>query len=629
MKLLRSITIAAAVFFAASGIARADVIPFADPFILAEDGVYYMYGTSSDNGIAVVVSKDLETWYVPGGKDIHFALNAEDSYGSKWFWAPEVYHIGEFYYMFYSAEEHVCIARGKSPLGPFRQDEKKPVFDEKGIDCTLFMDSDGTPYMFWVRFNNGNEIWSARLESDLMHARKGTESFCVRMSQDWEKKWPAVNEGPEVVLRDGRYYLTYSANSYESQDYAVGYATADRIGGQWKKYRKNPILRRPGSLVGTGHHAFFRDFDGRDRIVFHSHRDSGHVHPRIIHIGEWEINRRGILSVNEKDLMTPSLSREEALFANPVIPSDWPDPTIWESDGVYYSVATGVRAVCSSTDLVNWSSLPGPVLSDSAMAAARNIGAHFWAPDVIRIGDRWMLYLTCYNSAADCGIAAFSSDCASGPFEYAGLITHSRETGIFDTIDPEVVLDDSTGRLWLFFGSVGMVHRVELNPDGTTLAPDAGYVHVAGLKIDRDRTRAKVFEGSYLHRHGGFWYLFVSSGYYYDNSYTLKVGRSPSLDGIFLDREGRAMTDGNATVVLSGEGGDNFYGPGHNGEIFTDRSGQDYMFYHCHRRASGSASRFMMLQRLCWDEDGWPYFETGKPVGWDTVPELKSKTNNQ
>lgn len=623
MNLLKSLLIAAtAAFLMASGVARADVIPFADPFILAEDGVYYMYGTSSDKGIAVVVSDDLETWYVPGGKDIHFALNADDSFGSKWFWAPEVFHIGKYYYMYYSAEEHVCVARGNSPLGPFCQDEKNPIIEEKGIDGSLFIDSDGTPYLFWVRFNQGNEIWSAELESDLMHLKKGTESFCISMSQDWEKVWPSVNEGPEVLLKDGKYYLTYSANSYESQDYAIGYATADKIGGEWKKYKKNPVLRRPGTLVGTGHHAFFRDFDGKDRIVFHSHRDREHINPRIIHIGEWKINRRGILSINEKKIMTPSLNRGKAVFTNPVMPVDWPDPTIWEEDGVFYTVATGVGAICSSTDLINWSRVPGPVLSDGARTAASAIGKHFWAPDVVKIGGRWMLYLTCYNSASDCGIAAFSSDSASGPFEYVGLVTHSRETGIQDTIDPEVVFDDNTGKLWLFFGSIGKVHRVELAPDGTSLAPGAEYVHVAGLPVDRDGNRAKVFEGSYLHRHGAFWYLFVSSGYYADSSYTLKVGRSRSLDGVFLDREGNPMTEGSATVVLSSDDNGNFYGPGHNGEIVTDLLGQDYMFYHCHRRASGTGSRFMMLQRLYWDEEGWPYFGTGKPLRWDSAPKI-------
>lgn len=45
------------------------------------------------------------------------ALNKEDSYGDKWFWAPEVYYVEEDkqFYMFYSVEEHVCVATSDSP----------------------------------------------------------------------------------------------------------------------------------------------------------------------------------------------------------------------------------------------------------------------------------------------------------------------------------------------------------------------------------------------------------------------------------------------------------------------------------------------------------------------------------
>ena len=38
---------------------RAETVPLADPFILYEDGMYYMYGTGSDLGIPVVVSRDM------------------------------------------------------------------------------------------------------------------------------------------------------------------------------------------------------------------------------------------------------------------------------------------------------------------------------------------------------------------------------------------------------------------------------------------------------------------------------------------------------------------------------------------------------------------------------------------
>ena len=55
--------------------AQENRIPFADPYILEADGIYYMYGTSYDDGIGVVMSTDLKNWTVPGGTERHVALS--------------------------------------------------------------------------------------------------------------------------------------------------------------------------------------------------------------------------------------------------------------------------------------------------------------------------------------------------------------------------------------------------------------------------------------------------------------------------------------------------------------------------------------------------------------------------
>lgn len=281
-------------------------VPFADPFILVDGGTYYLYGTHSDSGICVLTSKDMKTWEWPSGKGGYLALSKENSFGEKWFWAPEVYKRGDKYYMYYSAQEHICVAVADSPLGPFVQAEKKPMLDESGIDDSIFTDDDGKEYVFWVRFNHGNEIWQAELEPDHTTIRKETMKLCVRMSQDWEKIWPAVNEGPEILKHKGKYYLTYSANSYESQDYGIGYAVSSSIDGPWEKYEGNPIFRRPGDLLGVGHHAFFTDLKGKKRVVFHSHNSSTRIHPRLLHITTYKFGAGGRMKISDK-YFTPEL----------------------------------------------------------------------------------------------------------------------------------------------------------------------------------------------------------------------------------------------------------------------------------------------------------------------------------
>jgi len=106
-------------------------------------------------------------------------------------------------------------------------------------------------------FQRWNNVWVAELENDLMTLKKETMHPCIHVSQSWEEVWPRVNEGPFVIKHNGVYYMTYSANSYESPFYGVGCATATHIMGDWHKYLDNPLLQNPDGLQGVGHSAIF------------------------------------------------------------------------------------------------------------------------------------------------------------------------------------------------------------------------------------------------------------------------------------------------------------------------------------------------------------------------------------
>ncbi len=262
-------------------------VPLGDPFILYYNNMYYAYGTQSDNGIVVYTSADLKTWE----KQSKLALNKEDSYADRWFWAPEIYYIKEKnkFFMYYSADEHVCVATSDSPLGPFKQDVKEPMLDGKAIDNSLFIDEDGKAYMSFVRFVDGNgvsgnSIWLAELANDLKTIKQETLTPSLHVTEAWENVWPRVVEGPFILKHAGKYYMTYSANSYESPFYDVGYATSDSPMGPWTKYEKNPILQKNDGLQGVGHSAMFSDKDGKLKIVFHAHYSDTSIHPRLMYI---------------------------------------------------------------------------------------------------------------------------------------------------------------------------------------------------------------------------------------------------------------------------------------------------------------------------------------------------------
>ncbi len=263
------------------GAAYDNQLLLADPFILEDDGWFYIYGTHAKDGIVVYRSKDLRTWSdLCGNATDKLALHKENVWGEFSFWAPEVYKIDGRYLMTFSTEEHICYAWSDSPCGPFVQTEERSYLEEKGIDSHIFIDEDGKAYMFWVRFSKGNVIWVAEMTPDLQTVKLETAQRLIDVQEGtWEQKMELVAEGPMVIKEGGKYYLTYSCNHFQSQDYAVGYAVADSPMGPYTRYEKNPILHRHCGYVGTGHHALFKTGD-QYYIVYHAHNNKEQVGPR-------------------------------------------------------------------------------------------------------------------------------------------------------------------------------------------------------------------------------------------------------------------------------------------------------------------------------------------------------------
>lgn len=285
---------------ASSAKVESDFLPIADPYVLLYEGKYYAYGTGGTvhgEGFVCFSSEDLKTWKREGQ-----ALRADDSYGTWGFWAPEVYYIEtqKKFYLFYSCEEHICVATADCPQGPFKQVVKKTIWNEKSIDPSLFIDEDGTPYLYFVRFTNGNVIWVAEMKEDLMSIKEETLTQCIQVGESWElsqDKPTKVAEGPSILKKDDVYYLVYSANHFESQNYGVGYATSNTPKGPWKKYEGNPILQRVDGLVGTGHGAPFCTKDGSWKYIFHAHWNGMKVQPRTSYIKDFVISDDGIISM--------------------------------------------------------------------------------------------------------------------------------------------------------------------------------------------------------------------------------------------------------------------------------------------------------------------------------------------
>ena len=281
----------------------------ADPAVLFYQGTYYLYPTNSpdtNNGFKVYTSNNLVNW-----TDRGWALAKANSWGTSRFWAPDVTYYNGLFYMYYCTDERICVATSSSPLGPFVQSVKQPIhLNTPEIDPHLFIDTDGQKYLYFVRFNNGNELYGAKLNADMKTINESTVTFISRASQSWEKSQAApvanINEGPFMLKRNGIYYLTYSANHFQSPDYGVGYQTASSPLGPYTKYAGNPIMRSNTRVHGSAHHCVTTSPDGSEMfIVYHCHNSLTTTDPRKLCI-----DRISFTSSNTLQVVGPTTSAQ-------------------------------------------------------------------------------------------------------------------------------------------------------------------------------------------------------------------------------------------------------------------------------------------------------------------------------
>jgi beta-xylosidase len=254
---------------------RAD---FPDPFVLRARGAYYAYGTNSvfDN-VQTLRSRDLVHW--KRSKDAMPTLASWILRGRTW--APEVLRRRDGRYVLYFTARSVdlgaqCVGRAvaRSPAGSFVRGGSKPLVCQASqggsIDPDPFRDSNGTLYLYWK--NDGNccgkptYIYVQRLTKDGL-ALTGKRTRLVRNDASWEG---TTVEAPTMWKEKGRYFLFYSANAYNTRDYAVGYATCRGPSGPCADSKDNPILSSACRAAGPGHQTVIRDARGRTWLVYHA-----------------------------------------------------------------------------------------------------------------------------------------------------------------------------------------------------------------------------------------------------------------------------------------------------------------------------------------------------------------------
>lgn len=259
-----------------------------DPYVLFCRGKYYMYATSHPKGFYCWTSDDMEQWSSP----VLCYKATEKSFGNCMFWAPEVYEFGGKFYMYYTAnwkiftqeQLRIGVAVASGPLGPFEDVyDQRPMFDlgYGVLDANVLKDGKKN-YLYYsiagsnhiVDGNKESQICVMELGNDYISV-KGTPRVILRPEQQWECRQPENhqfwNEGPFAIKHDGKYYLMYSANFYQTPYYGIGCAVADCPLGPFKKYKNNPILQTSSTISGPGHNSVVKAGDGQYYCVYHAH----------------------------------------------------------------------------------------------------------------------------------------------------------------------------------------------------------------------------------------------------------------------------------------------------------------------------------------------------------------------
>ena len=283
------------------------------------------------------------------------------------------------------------------------------------------------------------------------------------------------------------------------------------------------------------------------------------------------------------------------------------DPsTIAECEGKYYTFGTGGGGLISE-DGWSWHS-----------GAERPGGGA--APDVMKIGDRYL----CVYGATGGGLGGGHNgriltmwnktlDPKSPDFKWSKAIEVASSDGMEDqdAIDPSLLLDPTTGRLWCSYGTYfGTIRLIELDPK--TGERVKGNVE-KDIAIDCEAT-------DLLYRNG-WYYLLGTHGTCCDgmnSTYNIVVGRSRSVEGPYIDNVGRDMFHGGGRMVIAA--GDRKTGPGHFGRTIIDE-GVEVMSCHFEADFDRSGRSVLAVLPLLWKND-WPY--AGEPFKGGTF-EIESE----
>jgi arabinan endo-1,5-alpha-L-arabinosidase len=283
------------------------------------------------------------------------------------------------------------------------------------------------------------------------------------------------------------------------------------------------------------------------------------------------------------------------------------DPSLFHWKDTYYVFSTGPGISLRSTkDLATFRDepqvfKPNPSWIEATIPQVTDL----WSPHVVAWGGTIHLYFAAstFSSAKSC-IGHATTAGMDMPFVDQGWVICSNLTNVVDrwnAIDPAVFLDGPDPTPYLVFGSFEEgIKLIALNAKGGRA--DTQMVALAA------RPDSSAIQAPFLYQWRDNYYLFVSFDHCCNDAnfpHTLRVGRSKTVQGPYVDREGKRMLDGGGTLLLASD--NRFRSPGSN--MVMDHAGRRLNVYTAYDAEKGGAAT-LRIAPLYFDNDGWPV-----PVG--------------
>ena len=269
----------------------------ADPYVYKHtNGDYYFTASLPEyDGIALRRAKTLKG--LQSAEEVMIWKKHEKGPMSFHVWAPELHYLDGKWYIYFAAgmaedvwniRPYVLECMGDDPLtdewverGMMQcADEDEFSFRAFSLDATILKNK-GKNYFIWAeKVGVGKQIsnlYIAEMESPLK--LKTVQVLLTTPDYDWERKGFWVNEGPAVLYRNGKIFVTYSA-SETGIDYCMGMLTIDENADlldprAWQKKRYPVLASDAGKTIyGPGHNSFTVDEEGNDILVFHARTET-------------------------------------------------------------------------------------------------------------------------------------------------------------------------------------------------------------------------------------------------------------------------------------------------------------------------------------------------------------------